>query len=282
MSQDAGPPAADFGIAEAAALVGWSEERVRRLVRDGVLAPTRGPRGTLRLSFRDLALLRRLRELGGERVPPRRVRNALARLRAASPDSGALSSLALAPAGEVVVREGECLWSPESGQCVFDFAPAREPRVVAFAPRAAEAAPARAPRSADEWLALGCELDESDPARAREAYRAALALEPAHADAHVNLGCLEHAAGRFGAAEAHYRAPLAVRPDDATARFDLAVALEDQRRDAEARRTYEALLADDPDNAEALHNLARLCERQGDRAGALRYWVALRRLLRGD
>jgi tetratricopeptide (TPR) repeat protein len=279
MPRDAARAAGDFGIREAAALVGWSQGRVRRLVRDGVLRPTRGARGALRLSFRDLALLRRLREVAEERVPPRKVRRALARLRAALPDAGALPDLALAAAGhELVVREGERLWSPESGQCVFDFAPAREPSVLAFAPRGRE----DAPRTADAWVRLGCELDESDPAGAAEAYLAALAQDPAHADAHVNLGCLEHAAGRLAEAEAHYRAALSACPEHRTARFDLAVALEDQRRFAEAREVYEQILAEEPACAEAHHNLARLCERLRDRAGALRHWLALRRLLRGD
>lgn len=281
MPRDASRAAGDYGIREAAALVGWSQGRVRRLVRDGVLAPTRGARGALRLSFRDLTLLRRLRELGGERVPPRRVRRALAKLRAALPDAGALSDVALAAAGgEVVVRDGDRLWSPESGQCVFDFAPARAPSVIAFAPRDPD--PAAAPRGADDWVRLGCELDETNPAAAAEAYLAALALDPRHADAHVNLGCLEHAAGRLASAESHYRAALAASPDHTTARFDLAVSLEDQRRLAEARAVYAEILARDPRCAEAHHNLARLCERTGDRAGALRHWVAFRNLLRDD
>lgn len=246
MPQDGGQAAGDFGIPEAAALVGWSASRVRRLVRDGVLTPTRGPRGSLRLSFRDVVLLRRLRDLGGE----------------------------------LVVREGTRLRRAGSGQYVFDFAPARERNVVAFAPRAPSACDA-AP-SADAWVQHGCEIDATDPEGAREAYREALAADPQHVDAHVNLGCLEHEAGRLAEAEAHYRAALAVRPDHATARFDLAVALEDLRRDREARAEYEALLADDPACAEAHHNLARLCEREGDRPAALRHWVAFRQLTRDD
>jgi tetratricopeptide (TPR) repeat protein len=244
MPQEGGHAAGDFGIPEAAALVGWSASRVRRLVRDGVLTPTRGPRGALRLSFRDVALLRRLRELGG---------------------------------GELIVREGSRLRRAGSGQYVFDFAPAREPNVVAFAPRAP--APALMdPPCADAWLQRGCELDATDPEGAREAYRAALAADPQHVDAHVNLGCLEHEAGRLAEAETHYRAALAVQPDHATARFDLAVVLEDVGRDREARAEYETLLRGDSAWAEAHHNLARLCERLGDRPAALRHWVAFRQL----
>ncbi len=268
------------GIPEAGALVGWSPARLRRLVRDGVLVPSRGPRGALRLSFRDLALLRRLRELGGSRVPPRRVHNALARLRESQPDDGALTQLTISAAGrEVVVRDDACLWSPESGQCLLDFAPPAQRRVVEFAARAPTPDAAGAALSTDDWVRLGSDFERDVPARAREAYRAALELDPDHADAHVNLGCHEHEAGQLALAEAHDRAALAVRPDDAVARFDLAVALEDQRRLAEAREAYEAALCSDPRCAEAHHNLARLCERQGDRPAALRHWGALRRLV---
>src|SRR5262245_28884792 len=201
MPQEGGHAAGDFGIPEAAALVGLSASRVRRLVRDGVLTPTRGPRGALRLSFRDVALLRRLRDQGGEPV----------------------------------VREGSRLRRARSGQYVFDFAPAREPNVVAFAPRAPSSASGDSGPSADAWVQHGCELEASDPDGAREAYRAALASDPQHIDAHVNLGCLEHEAGRWAEAETHYRAALTAQPEHATARFDLAVVLEDAGRDREAR-----------------------------------------------
>jgi tetratricopeptide (TPR) repeat protein len=137
-------------------------------------------------------------------------------------------------------------------------------------------------RDAEAWYQLGCEIEAADPARARAAYACALSLDPAHADAHLNLGCLDHEAGRLAEAEAHYRAALAARAGDATARFDLAVALEDQQRVDEAREAYRACIADDPAHAEAHYNLARLCERAGDLAAALRHLSAYRRLVQGD
>ena len=167
---------------------------------------------------------------------------------------------------------------PDPGQRVFDFerppGGQRTARVLAF-----PIADLPRQRDAEGWYRLGCELDAGDPERARMAYARALALAPAHADAHLNLGCLDHEAGQLADAEAHYRAALAARAGDATAHFDLAVALEDQQRVDEAREAYLTCLADDPSYAEAHHNLARLCERAGDLAAALRHLLAYRRLI---
>jgi tetratricopeptide (TPR) repeat protein len=161
-------------------------------------------------------------------------------------------------------------------QRAFDFeraVPGRgTARVLAFPGAARE-------RDADAWYHLGCELEPSDPERARAAYARALALAPGHPDAHLNLGCLDHEAGRLADAEAHYRAALAARAGDPTACFDLAVALEDQQRPREARDAYLACVGADPTCAEAHYNLARLCERAGDRAAALRHLMAYRRLV---
>jgi tetratricopeptide (TPR) repeat protein len=196
-----------------------------------------------------LTLLPELHELRGARKSARRARSP----RAADPRCG------------------------DTSQSAFDFerAPRRLARVFAHPATAARE------RDAEGWYRLGSELESSDPEQAREAYDRAIALAPAHADAHLNLGCLEHEAGRLASAEAHYRAALAARADDVTARFDLAVALEDQQRDSEARDEYLACITGDPACAEAHYNLARLAERAGDRATALRHLLAYRRLAAG-
>jgi tetratricopeptide (TPR) repeat protein len=164
---------------------------------------------------------------------------------------------------------------PDSDQFAFDFERAVGAR---SAVRLRLLPLAQSLRDAEAWYQLGCEAEPADPARARAAYTRALSLDPAHPDAHLNLGCLDHEAGRLADAEAHYRAALAARADDVTARFDLAVALEDQQRVDEAREAYRACLAEDPACAEAHYNLARLCECAGDLAEALRHLLAYRRI----
>ena len=262
-----------YGIREVAEILDLPARRVRAWVRAGWIEPSRGRRGVERLSFRDVALLRRIRDLEASRIPPRRVRRALARLRACA-GSARLDLGVGETRGELVVREGSTLWSPESGQCVFDFeAPVAPSPGVKLGD-----AGTRGRAAASQWFDAGCELEHQDPDRAREAYAHALAADPSNADAHLNLGCLEHERGAFDAAEAHYRAALALRPSDCTAHFNLGVALEDRGREEEARATYAAALACDPAHAEAHYNLARLCERLGDSAGAVRHFTAYRRL----
>ncbi len=271
-----------YGIRAVADLLDATPARIRSWARAGLVTPRRGPRGALLFSFRDIAFLRRLRDLETSRVPPRRVRRVLERLR----DGGQrdLAEVLLeAQRGEVAMREGEALWSAESGQGLFDFAPRSGGAAIIDlqARRATREEATTRDRSlqAEDWYALGCELERREPDRAREAYLKAIELDPSHAEAHNDLGCLYHEQGGLADAEKHYRAALALR-DGGTAQFNLAVALDDQGRESEARTVYEAALEADPACAEAHFNLARLCERAGDRAGAVRHLTAYRRLSR--
>lgn len=283
------PSRGAYSARDVARALGLSVAQIRSFARAGLVEPQRGPRGELRFEYRDLVFLRRVRDLSEARIPPRRVRHALDSLRARLPEGAFLEDVRLAAAGRaVLVREGERLWSPESGQFVFDFEtspPVSE--VLPFVPRERDArtsaeAGASAPlvMGADDWQALGCELEPAEPDAAREAYQRALALDPAHADAHLNLGCLYHEAGKLPEAEAHYRAAASARPGDATAAFDLGVVLEDQQRSAEAREAYQRALALAPDLADAHYNLARLFDAAGDRASAIRHLKAYRNLSR--
>jgi DNA-binding transcriptional MerR regulator len=270
-----------FSVEQVAGLLGLTLGQIRSYVRSGVIEPDRGPRGELRFSFQDLVFLRVVRGLSTARVPPRRVRQAIRRLREQLPEGRPLSGVRLSAfGGQVVAREDDRVWSPDSGQYWLDFdAPARGAETRPLPGRGADVeGPVELTASSEGWYALGAEIEESDPAQARAAYVRALELDPGHADAHINLGCLEHEAGRLPEAERHYRVALTVRPGDAVAAFDLGVVLEDLGRLDEARGAYEQALAADPGSADAHYNLARLHDRLGDPAAAIRHLLAYRKL----
>lgn len=269
-----------YRTGEVARMLGIPVSRVRSFARAGFVRSRRGRRGELRFSFEDLVLLRAASGLIRARVPPRRVRAALAGLRRQLPEGRGLAGVSIAADGDrVVVRERGSLWRPESGQTLFDF----EVRDLAekVAPLLRRPAGTRALGAAD-WYEWGCDLDDGAPEQAGDAYRRALALDPAHPGANLNLGRLLHQAGHAQAAEAHYRRALEARPGDAVALFDLGVALEDRGRLAEALASYRQALEAEPGLADAHHNAARLCERLGFRAEALRHLAALRRLGRAS
>ena len=284
-SSQSAPFRAGYSPKDVAKLLGLSQARVRSFVRAGLLHPRRGPRGEPRLSFQDIVLLRTARGLLDARIPTRKLRLALERLRDRLPRGRSLAGLNIAAAGdEVVVREGGTLWNAASGQAVFDFDFGFEVdelarKVAPLTRRAAREARTHPDKvAAHDWYEMGCDLEATHAGEARDAYRRALELQPAHADAHINLGRLLHDAGELDAATAHYRLALAARPDDRTAAFNLAVALEDRGALDDAARLYREVLRLHPDHADAHYNLSGILERLQDATGALRHLSAYRRL----
>lgn len=292
-------------------MLGLPPARLRAYVRSGLLSEEQGEHGRRRFSFQDLLLLRTAEGLVAERIPPRRVVLALKKLRAhldreradaptadgtADDPVRPLTGVPLSTDGDrIVAHDGQARWQPESGQVLLTFpeagdahahgdAPipltARRPPTEAAAERIAAAATEAGEVSADDLYRIAGTLEETDPVHAVHTYRQALALDPGHADAHVNLGRLLHEAGELGEAERHYRATLGLRPDDATAAFNLAVAIEDQGRDDEALEQYERAITIDGKNADAHYNAARLYEKIGKYTAAIRHLRAYRELVR--
>ena len=206
----------------------------------------------------------------------------LERLRGQLPQGRSLTAVRITAEGDqVVVRDGETVWNPESGQALFDFPVSELARKSApFLMQAASDARRRADElSADDWYELGCELEMTALDEAKDAYERAIAADPDHADARVNLGRLLHEEGAPAAAEKHYRAALESDPEHDTAAFNLGVALEDLGRIDAAIRAYKSALALDPDNADAHYNLAGIYERRGDKQSALRHLKSYRALI---
>jgi tetratricopeptide (TPR) repeat protein len=261
-------------------MIGLPVPEVRRLARAGVVAARRGPRNELRFSFQDLVLLRAAAGLVHARVAPARVRRALRRLRAQLPEGRPLTGVRVAADGEqVVVQEGGARWQPETGQVLLEFDVADLASKVAPLGAARRGGPVT--QDAEGFYAWACDLEAVAPGEARAVYERALALDPDHGGANLNLGRLLHEAGDLAGAEARYRRALAVPGHEAVAAFDLGVLLEDRGRDADALEAYARALRADATLADAHFNASRLLERMGRRAEALRHLGAYRRLVRG-
>lgn len=271
---------------DVARLLGLTVAQVRGFARDGFLSPpplrARAGHRTLQFSFQDLVILRTAKALVAARIPARRIRRALKKLRQQLPRGRSLAELHIAAEGDrIVVSDGDMAWNPESEQTHLDFAVSDlATRAAPIARRTAQAArAAQADLDAEDWYELGLELEAVEPGEARDAYRRSLELDAHHADAHVNLGRLLQEEGLVEEAERHYRLALREDPDHATAAFDLGIALEDLGRPADAIEAYRAALAADPRLADAHYNVARLYEKVGKRAAALRHLSIYRRLL---
>jgi tetratricopeptide (TPR) repeat protein len=133
--------------------------------------------------------------------------------------------------------------------------------------------------SAEDWFALGTELEAVEPNEALDAYRRSLALDPSQPDAHVNLGRLLQEQGKVSEAILQYREALRLAPRHATAAFNLGTAFEDQKKIGDAIDSYRQALFFDDRLADAHYNLSRLYEKKGQGQAALRHLRAYRDLL---
>ncbi len=270
----------NLSTAEVSRILDIPPHQVRRIVGSGLCRPERRGR-RYAFSFQDLVVLRAARELLAARVPAARVRRALAALARELPPERPLSGLRIhAHGSEVAVCDGRASWQPETGQTLFRFGVdslAREVRLAhAARPRATPGSVAAVRgRAAFEE---GLDLEDDAPEAACAAYRRALELDPELVDALVNLGRLEHEAGRAEEAARLYRAALERSADDPVIHFNLALALEDTEGAEAAAGQYERAIALDAEFADAHYNLAGLCEQLGRPSDALRHYRAYKQL----
>jgi len=257
-------------------MLGISRAVLTGLVAEGFVTPARGPRNEYRFSFQDVVLLRTAHALRQARIPTSRILRSLKRLRATLPKELPLTGLRITAVGpDVAVREGATQWAAESGQLLMDFEVARVGGEVSVM----ESPPAvPADVTASECFEQGQALEGSDRAAAEASYREALVLEPAFADASLNLGAMLCEDGRCGEALRVFDAAIAASDAQALLHFNRAIALEDLGRAEEARRAYERALEMDPSLSDAHFNLARLHELAGRAQAALRHYSAYRRL----
>src|ERR1700745_3087627 len=147
----------------------------RGLIRAGFVKAGRGPRRAYRLSFQDLIVLRAARALIDARIPAKRIRRSLERLRRELPASLPLSGLAISAVGDrVVVRDGETRWQADSGQYLLGLDVTLEDGVLQMVEhKAAEPVAPLPPEITRDWFAEGLTLENTDPNGAVAAYRQA-------------------------------------------------------------------------------------------------------------
>src|SRR5690606_19393070 len=174
---------AEYSLREVVQLAGLSRHIVRRLAQEGVVAPARGRNREYRFSFQDLIVLRTARGLYAANIAPRRVLRALKRLRSLLPESVPMCGLRVSALGsDVVVHESAYLWEADSGQLLLDF----DLRTDSGAPLLIERHRAQ-PSDATTHFESACRLEDDEPERACLHYRQAIASDPAHLRAYLNL-----------------------------------------------------------------------------------------------
>lgn len=265
-----------YGVRDVERLLRLPRSAIHALIKAGFVSPARGPRKAYLFSFQDLIVLRTAQTLAAAKVPAKRISKSLKALRRQIPETMPLSGLAIGAVGDrVVVKEGGNRWHVDSGQYVLAFEgnplQGKMNVIERKAPDAAE--------DADQWFERGYALESEDSAAAREAYDKALAIDPAHASANINLGRLLHEAGRLEEAERAYRRAVAAGANDATLCYNLGVLLTDMDRQQEALAAYEEALRFNPRMADCHYNMALLCEALKKHKEAIRHMAQYRRLV---
>ena len=269
------PPGAEmsaYSSKDIRRLVDLPAEFVKSLARAGHIHPER-INNKVSYSFQDLLVLRTASALHAAKIPPRKITDALSKIRDALPPGSGLNVLSLAPAGkDVVVREGTRLWESTTGQYALPLT--IDARASSVSTLKRKAAVDRRRVDAEQHFASALELEDSDIVAARAAYLAALDAHGEHLEARINLGRLLHLNGELDQAEKIYRE---AKHASGLLSFNLAIVLEDLNREEEAILAYREALALEPTLHDAHFNLSRLHERADRPREALRHLLAYRR-----
>lgn len=225
--------------------------------------------------FRELVALRTLLKLRRDRVPPARIRQALAAIaQKLRHVENPLTELRLYMDGRRIRVEAEGnAMEAVSGQLLLDFDRDELTRLVEF--RAKEPSAAERRKEAERWFQRALDLEQSGaPAQdVIAAYEKTLELDTQSAGALVNLGTIYFNTRRWEEAERYYRAALQADSGYALAHFDLAN-LYDERGDRDkALEHYEAALRIAPHYADAHYNLALLYQGSNHSMKAVHHWT---------
>jgi tetratricopeptide (TPR) repeat protein len=250
-------------------IVGVTRSTVRLVIKNGFVAPTRGPRQSYLFTFRDLIVFRMAKALADARLSPRRISTSLGRLRRKLPIELPLSGLRIAAVGrDVVVIEPKSQWRVDDGQLLLAFDVTAETGELTFA----------TPAPLEDWFSRAYNIEDSSPEEAIAGYRNAIRDNPCASGAFANLGRLLHEGGKLDEAEAVYVQGQQSCPPDATLLFNFALLREDQKQWDDAVELYMKAIAEDPGMSVAHFNLGLLYESLEKDREAVRHFSAYRKL----
>jgi len=299
---------ATYTFAGVAKILDISESKLRYWSQVGFVGPSVRRGGRQLFNFQDLISVKAAKELFDRGFTAAQIRKTLAAVRSSLPHvDRPLDRIRVSFDGEalIVVDDGGA-FDASGQQRVFDFGLGDLARRIAAAgtlttlPAAADGAGRKSSRpsssssassaarpadpggrTAYEWFIEGTRREahpEAEDAEAADCYARALALDPALAPAHTNLGNIAYRNGEARKARECFEKALAIDPDQPEARFNLANLILDEGdlelAVAELRRVLQVA----PEFADAHYNLAVALERLGGRAAArahLERYIAL-------
>lgn len=291
-----------FCTTEVSRLSGMSVSAVRALARAQVVGQRAGR--ALRFDFRDVRVLRMGAQLVRDGLSIPAMQQALQCLHEqAQQNQVPLSSLRCSrEQSGIVATDGESQWVVADGQarpCTPTHSPASV-QAAGVLLLAAASVPATkscqwapdtlsealqhlpghgAREEADQFFTSALAAEDGSPQEAYALYMRALACDPEHVEAIINVGRLCFADDDLARAASFFR--LAVRIDGAhpIAHFNLAVALHDSGRLVEAAQGYRRALLFDRNFADAHFNLGTLLEKIGRRQEAQHHFAQYRAAL---
>jgi tetratricopeptide (TPR) repeat protein len=230
-------------------------------------------------TFSDLIALQTIVKLREQRIPVRRIGQAIQSLRLKLDwVKEPLSELRIVSDGRNInVHVAGQKFEAISGQILLDFEAASLGGVRSFPDQKSTA---NRLKESEIWFQRGLELEETGAPidEAIAAYRKVLEFNPAAAGALVNLGTIFYRQRKFAEAEKFYVDAIAADPEYALAQFNLGNLFDEQGRVDEALEHYRQALTLNANYADAHFNLALLCERTGDALKAVRHWKAYLKL----
>lgn len=224
--------------------------------------------------FADLIALRALIKLRENRIPPAKIRAALAavRQRLQNVDDPLKELKILSDGRRIRVEVGGQHMEPVSGQLLFNFDRAELTRLLAFPGQKQEDARVRRD-SSERWFQRGLECEQSGAVQdAIKAYETAVELDPKSAGAWLNLGTIFFNARGFVRAEAYYKRALEADPDYALAHFNIANLYDERGNYRAALEHYQHAVRLHAGYADAHYNLALLYQGSGKVMEAVRHW----------